>query len=94
MNTITRWAGTAVLAATVAITSTACGTSTPGPSAACQKATAAVDAYTAWVAANTTYPNDSLTEGMQIMTTDDGLLAAMAKAGCPGNTKITPLPGS
>ena len=94
MNTITRWAGAAVLAAAMAVTAAGCGSSAPAPSAACQKATAAADGYAAYVAASTTYPNDSITEGMQIMTTEDELLTAMGKAGCPGDTPITPLPGS
>ena len=94
MNTITRWAGAAVLGTAVAISAAACGTSTPAPSAACQKATATANAYVAWVAANTSYPNDSPAEGTQIMLTEQGLLAAMTKAGCPGNTPVSSLPGS
>ena len=90
---ISRWAGAVVLAA-AAITATACGTSTPAPSAACQKATAAADAYATWVATSTAYPNDSVSEGMQIQATEAALLTDMTRAGCPGNTRITPLPGS
>jgi hypothetical protein len=91
---ITRWAGAAVLAAAIAVSGTACGSSSPAPSAACQKATATADAYATWVAANTSYPNDSPAEGMQIMATELGLQNDMIKAGCPGSTPITPLPGS
>jgi hypothetical protein len=71
----------------------ACG-SPAHPSAACQRATVAADAYARYVRADTTYPNDSVQQGIVIIDREVRLLKAMSRAGCPATTKIVTLPGS
>jgi len=72
----------------------ACGSSPAPVSAACKTATAQADAYVSWVIRNTTYPNDSVTEGMAIQGHDLGLISAMVRAGCAPTTKVAELPSS
>ena len=69
-------------------------TSSPPPvSAACQRATAAQNAYVDRMVA-LGYPDTMpVFSGMQVLATDIALLNDMTKAGCPGNTVIHTLPG-
>jgi hypothetical protein len=82
----------AVAAASGAIAVAGCGTGHTTVSAACKRAVAAQNAYVGWVRAFTTYPYDSVGEGLSILGHDTALLKAMSRAGCPGSTVISVLP--
>jgi hypothetical protein len=83
-------AGLAAVGAMLA--AVACG-SPAGPSPACQRATAAASAYARHVRADTTYPDDSVQQGIVIINREVALLKDMSRAGCPADTKVVTLPG-
>jgi hypothetical protein len=75
------------------LTATACS-SPAGPTPACQRATAAASAYARYVRADTTYPYDSVQQGIVIIDRELALLKAMTRDHCPADTKVVTLPGS